>query len=169
MIQEFYYTSGAFFSKHCQCFLQSFAGFFLLLLNRNFFSFLHANLPANTCIKQSVTRKVIMLYFMTPWAWKTERTKKRYNEMGPRRIPLQYTIILLRSCIVIFSKIVFPAKHKQIQLLFLFCILVKRLFFFAHFCHFFEKSSQGFIENTLWLNKVLVIRSITYYLICENF
>ena len=80
--------AGAFFSRHCQCFLQSFAGFFLLLLNRNFFSFLHANLPANTCIKQSVTGKVIMLYFMTPWAWKTERTKKRYNEMGPRRIPL---------------------------------------------------------------------------------
>ena len=86
MIQEFYQQGR--FSKHCQCFLQSFAGFFLLLLNRNFFSFLHANLPANTCIKQSVTGKVIMLYFMTPWAWKTERTKKRYNEMGPRRIPL---------------------------------------------------------------------------------
>lgn len=168
MIQEFY-QQGRFFQGIVNVFYNLSPAFFLLLLNRNFFSFLHANLPANTCIKQRVTGKAIMLYFMTPWAWKTERTKKRYNEMGPRRIPLQYTIILLRSCIVIFSKIVFPAKHKQIQLLFLFCILVKSLFFFAHFCHFFEKSSQGFIENTLWLNKVLVIRSITYYLICENF
>ena len=84
MIQEFY-QQGRFFQALS---MFSFGGFFLLLLNRNFFSFLHANLPANTCIKQSVSGKAIMLYFMTPWAWKTERTKKRYNEMGPRRIRL---------------------------------------------------------------------------------
>ena len=86
MIQEFY-QQGRFFQA-LSMFFTIFRRLFLLLLNRNFFSFLHANLPATTCIKQSVTGKAIMLYFMTSWAWKTERTKKRYNEMGPRRIPL---------------------------------------------------------------------------------
>ena len=144
MIQEFYQQGR--FSKHCQCFLQSFAGFFLLLLKCNFLSFLHANLPANTCIKQSVTGKAIMLYFMTPWAQKTEIGCRLTYELRNGKLDRakqnsavvyhNFTLFLLRN----FQQIVFPAKHKQIELLFLFFILWSKAFFCSLISATFSKN-----------------------------
>ena len=148
MIQEFYQQGR--FSKHCQCFLQSFAGFFLLLLKCNFLSFLHANLPANTCIKQSVTGKAIMLYFMTPWAQKTEIGCRLTYELRNGKLDRakqnsavvyhNFTLFLLRN----FQQIVFPAKHKQIELLFLFSCCGQKPFFVRSFLPLFPKIQPRF-------------------------
>lgn len=69
VIQEFY-QQGRLFQALSMFFIIFRRLFFAVVKSQywKIFSFLHANLPANTCIKQGVTGKAIMLYFMTPWA-----------------------------------------------------------------------------------------------------